>query len=47
MVTEMAKSSFTEIFQERVRLKKIAFEKVSFQGVRVWENYKQIKIDKC
>lgn len=47
MVIEMAKSPFTEIFQEYVRLKGIFFGKVSFQKVRVWENYKHIKIDKC
>lgn len=46
MVTEMAKPSFMK-FSTNVRLKKIAFGKVSFQKVRVWEHYKQIKIDKC
>lgn len=42
----MAKPFFTEVFQESIRLKKIAFGKVLFQRVRVWENYKQMKIEK-
>jgi len=47
MFTEMAKPFFTAVFQESVRLKKIALGKVLFQRLGVLENYQQMKIEKC